>query len=84
MRRARYAARGARRLRRRKTTSAVGFRSQASGRVTEPSCVRLAPRAASLDHLVGAQENRRRDREFERLRGPEVYCQLEFRGLLDR
>jgi hypothetical protein len=28
--------------------------------------------AHSLDHLVGAQENRRRDREFERLRRPEV------------
>jgi hypothetical protein len=31
----------ARRLRPRKTASAVGFRSQASGRVAEPSCVRL-------------------------------------------
>jgi Nitronate monooxygenase len=31
----------ARRRRRRKTASAVGFRSQASGRVAEPSCVRF-------------------------------------------
>ena len=41
MRRARYAAGDARRLTRRKTALAVGFRSQASGRVAEPSCVRL-------------------------------------------
>jgi hypothetical protein len=39
-------------VKRRKTASAVGFRSQASGRVTEPSCVRLrcadAPRSPCM------------------------------------
>jgi len=50
--RSRDEAGGARRLRRRKTASAVGFRSQASGRVAEPCCIRLrcadAPRSPCM------------------------------------
>jgi hypothetical protein len=35
-------------------------------------CQYHVTRATSLDHLVGAQEDRRRDGEVERLRRPEV------------
>src|SRR5262249_62134692 len=38
----------AHRLRRRKIASAMGFRSQASGRVAEPFCVRLRSPGAPL------------------------------------
>src|SRR5712691_719265 len=37
-----------------------------------------------LDHLVGAAEQRERDGEAEGLGSPEIYDQLDFRGLLDR
>jgi len=40
--------------------------------------------AGSLDHLIRPLEQRRRDREPERLGGLEVDYQLEFGGLLDR
>ncbi len=39
---------------------------------------------ALLDHLIGAHEQRQRDREAEGLRGLGVHDQLELRGLLDR
>jgi hypothetical protein len=38
----------------------------------------------SLDHLVGATEQRQRHGEAERFRGLEIDDQLDFRGLLDR
>src|ERR1700747_3417800 len=44
-----------------------------------PACL-----AHSFDHLVGDGEQRRRNREAERLRGLEVDHQLEFRGLHHR
>src|SRR5262249_26691475 len=40
--------------------------------------------AASFDHLVGACEQRWRNFEAERLGGPKVEDQFNFRGLLDR
>src|SRR5215831_10018793 len=39
---------------------------------------------ASLDHLVGAQEMRFRDRQSERARGPCIDDVRDARGLLDR
>ena len=42
------------------------------------------PSAASLDHLGGAGEEGRRDRQAERVGGLEIQDQLEVRGLLDR
>ena len=41
------------------------------------------PPVRSLDHLVRAEQERRRDREAESLRGLEVDHQLERRGLFD-
>jgi len=41
------------------------------------------PAAASLDRLIRPQQQRRRNREAERLRGLEVDDQLELGGLLD-
>src|SRR5262245_36072691 len=38
----------------------------------------------SFDHLVGAADKRQRNREAERLRGPEIDDHLDFRRLLDR
>jgi len=38
----------------------------------------------SLDHLVGAADERQRDRQPERSRGLEIDDQLNFCGLLDR
>src|SRR4029077_791670 len=38
----------------------------------------------SFDHLVGAAEQRNRDRDAERLSGLEIEDQLDFRRLLDR
>jgi hypothetical protein len=40
--------------------------------------------AASLDHLVGASDKRRRKFEAERFGRPEINDQLKLRGLLDR
>src|SRR5256885_15940039 len=40
--------------------------------------------AHSLDHLVGAQQERLRDRQAERLRGGQADDEIEFRRLLDR
>src|SRR5207253_9469494 len=40
--------------------------------------------AHSLDHLVGAQQERLRDRQAERLRGGQVDDEIECRRLLDR
>ena len=41
-------------------------------------------RPHSLDHLVGAADQRVWDVEAERLCGLEIDVQLDFRGLLDR
>src|SRR5262245_21551333 len=54
--------------------------STAPGR--QPECRGTA--AVSLDRLVGPLQERRRDREAERLRGFEVDHQLKLGGLLDR
>src|SRR5262249_38538557 len=45
---------------------------------------RQRPACNSLDHLVGAADKRQRNREAERLRGPEIDDHLDFRRLLDR
>src|SRR5262245_39118193 len=39
--------------------------------------------AHSLNHLVRARQNRRRDRDSERLSGLEIDDQFDLRGLLD-
>jgi hypothetical protein len=44
----------------------------------------FAWRLRSLDHLVGATEQRQRHGEAERFRGLEIDDQLDFRGPLDR
>src|SRR5262249_55384675 len=44
----------------------------------------LITRGVSFDQLVGAGEQRWRNFEAERLRGPEIDDQLHLRGLLDR
>src|SRR5437763_10790762 len=44
----------------------------------------LRHRAASFDHLVGADEERRRDRQAKGLRGLEIDRELKLRGLLYR
>jgi hypothetical protein len=49
---------------------------------SQPAC-RGTPADLSLDQLVRPLEQRRRDREPERIRGLEVDHQLELRGLLD-
>ena len=41
------------------------------------------PTMRSFDHLVGAQQKRRRDRQTERLGGPQVDHKVELCGLLD-
>jgi hypothetical protein len=41
-------------------------------------------RAASLDHLVGAREQDRRDIEAQSLRRDQVHDEIEFGRLLDR
>ena len=41
-------------------------------------------KASSLDHLVGAAEQRERNGEAERLRGDQIDDELEFGWLLDR
>ena len=48
-----------------------------------PRPTRTGTRVASLDHLVRARQQRRRDGEAERLRRLEVDHQLELRRLLD-
>src|SRR5262247_169496 len=56
----------------------------ARGRRLHPRAGRSPPpRSGSLDHLVGSQEERRWDRESERLRRPVVDDQLEPRRLLE-
>jgi hypothetical protein len=52
----------------------------ANGWIAEPSS--LSP-AASLDHGVGTGEERRRDREAERLCGPQIDDELKRFGLFD-
>src|SRR5580704_3021561 len=47
-------------------------------------CGKRGVAAASLDHLVGASDKRRRKFEAERLGRPEINDQLKLRGLLDR
>src|SRR5262245_40555930 len=47
------------------------------------SCASAQNRKASLDHLVRPPQQRRRDRQAERLGGLEVDDQLELGGLLD-
>jgi hypothetical protein len=37
----------------------------------------------SLDHLVGAQQNRRRQLDADGLRGPQIHGELESVGLLE-
>ncbi len=41
------------------------------------------PASLSLNHFVRARQHRLRDCESERLRGLEIYDELEFRWLLD-
>src|SRR5262245_33932372 len=43
----------------------------------------LPSRFTSFDHLVGGHQQLVRHREAERLHGPEIDHQLEFRGLFD-
>src|SRR5215475_676223 len=51
--------------------------------LTSPSA-RAGPRCRSLDDFIRPLQQRRRDREPQRLRGLEVDQQLELRWLLDR
>src|SRR5258708_4073296 len=58
-------------------------RTSAARPITSKRCqYRKSP--ASLDHLVGATEQRERDGEAERLGGLEVYHHLDFHRPLDR
>ena len=61
----------------------VRFAPESGQRATRRACLLSAKsglvrrsKTALFGHLVGAQEDRRRDGEFERLRGPEVHYQL--------
>ena len=47
-------------------------------------CSKIAAPSASLDNLVGAQQERFGDHQAERLSGREIEDELEFGGLLDR
>src|SRR6202045_2279284 len=47
-------------------------------------CIAASYATASLDHLVGTQQDRGRRFETKRLRGLEIQDRLEFRGLHDR
>src|ERR1700730_5772719 len=48
-----------------------------------PRLTQSGLRARSVDHLVGAQQERLRYRQAERLRGLEINYQFEFTRLLD-
>src|SRR5215212_11197183 len=52
--------------------------------VTTRSMWRIAVSLGLLDHVIGAHEQRRRDREAQRLRRLEVDHQLQLRRLRDR
>ena len=54
------------------------------GRAIAPVNSRQAPAVTILDHLAGAGQQNRRNRQAERLRDLEVDNQLELRRLLDR
>ena len=65
------------------TRSARGT-SAASGRAGPVLVDPSVAESSRPDHLIGAQQDRRRDRQAEGLGGLEVDDQLELRGLLDR
>src|SRR5437764_7204456 len=65
------------------------LRPPGAERERAPPCAQVSERSARslsplLDHLVGAREQRLRNRQSERLRGLEVDRQLEFGRLLNR
>src|SRR5262249_37105758 len=70
-----------------KITSSAQSLVPPSGRLSQGSSLSILTHdelASSLDHLVGASKQRRRNLETERLGGRKVYDEIELSRLLDR